>query len=450
MRSLALGALACMAACAAPPGAGVRGGQLRDDDGRALLLRGVNLSGRHRQPPYFDFHQPDDYARVYRDWGMDSIRFLVSWAAVEPERGSIDEDYLAKVRERIGWAEAAGLLVVLDMHQAVFGEGFAGVGDGAPRWACDEARYAGFVAQQPWFVNDLDPRVIACYDAFWASDALQAEYAAAWAAVARAVGDSPAVVGFDPMNEPYFGSSVVDEFEAQRLAPFYVRVADAVRAERPRWIAFLEPSAGRNLGFPTALPAGLMRDAMYAPHSYDLGAERGAGFAAAQRDGVIDNARALRGEAGARGLGLWIGEYGGDASDPAVADYMAAELDGVGEAAAGAMYWEYRRDEGYGLLHEDGTEKTALLDAMVRPYPERVAGDPRRFALDAEDRFTLEYAPDAEIVAPTILIAPTRRYPRGVDVDCGGCAARTEGQRVILTTPPPVQDGVARVVLSPR
>ena len=61
----------------------------------------------------------------------------------------------------------------------------------------------------------------------------------------------------------------------------------------------------------------------------------------------------MREEASAMGAGLFIGEYGGDSS----------------------AYWAYdKNDVGYGLLHDDGSEKKELADVLTRPYPQRVAG----------------------------------------------------------------------------
>src|SRR5262245_20142648 len=120
----------------------VEGGQLHDPDGRVVTLRGANLANAHKGPPYFGLHGPDDFARLRRDLGMNSIRLLMTWAAIEPQRGAYNTAYLDALRLRLDWAQAAGLRVILDMHQDLYGEGFGG--DGAPRWTCDEARYAAF------------------------------------------------------------------------------------------------------------------------------------------------------------------------------------------------------------------------------------------------------------------------------------------------------------------
>src|SRR5262249_53067895 len=132
------------------PAWSVRGGFLRDAQGRAVILRGANVSGKNKNPPFFDFHGPAAFARMRADWGMNAVRFLVEWAAIEPEEGQYDDAYLDAVAQRIEWAQAADLYVVVDMHQDVYGQGFAsGGGDGAPLWTCDASNYASFTPTDP-------------------------------------------------------------------------------------------------------------------------------------------------------------------------------------------------------------------------------------------------------------------------------------------------------------
>ena len=429
MRSLAL--LLLVSACHGdPPGWTVAGGFLRDPEGRAVILRGVNLSGRHKLPPYLDFHGPDDYRRLRDDWGMNAIRFLVTWSAIEPVDGVHDPAFLDEVAERIGWAEDAGLLVFLDMHQDLYGEGFAG-GDGAPRWSCDPARYSAFTPRTPWFFGYLDGNVTACFDALWTDAHLHDHYAALWGALARRLASSPAVIGFDIINEPHWGSASIYEFEPARLMPFYAGVIAEVQSIAPAWIPFLEPSSAKNLGLgvATRLPP-FDFPAVYAPHAYDAEAESGNGFDAARRQAYLANVAALAEEARGLGAALVIGEYGGVAAQPGIVAYMDAAYDAAGAAAAGNFYWHYGRDEGYGLLHADGSEKTELLDAVVRPYPERIAGDPVSWSFD-DERLTLVYRRDPRITAPTVIAAPRRRWPNGATV-----TETVDGELTTLTAVP--------------
>jgi endoglycosylceramidase len=251
--------------------------------------------------------------------------------------------------------------------------------------------------------------------------------------------DAPAVIGFDPLNEPVWGSHAVTTFEADLLAPLYTDVVTAVRRQAPGWVAFLEPGASRNIGIPTGLTSFPFRDVVYAPHSYDASAESGDGFDPAHRAQVMDSVAALRAEADALGAALWIGEYGGSAAAPGIGAYMDAEADAFAAVGASSMYWSYDRDGGYGFLDEDGAEKAVLVAALVRPYPERVAGDPIDWSWDAASRtFRFTYAPDAASTLATELVVPERCFPgAGYVVDCGGCTVEKAPGILRLLTPPP-------------
>lgn len=413
----------------------VSGNFLRSGDGRAVVLRGVNLSGKHKNPPYFDFHGPADFVRVRSEWGMNSIRFVMSWAAIEPAKGAFNRDYLDALAQRVEWAKQAGLLVVLDMHQDVFGEGFAsGGGNGAPRWACDEKNYVGFIPAPLWTMNYLNRRVKACYDGFWQSADLQTHYAEAWRQVAQRLAAYDNVVGFDVMNEPFWGTHALERFEIERLAPLYERVTAAVRSAAPGWVAFLEPCTSRNFIGASRLPKPSFGNVMYAPHSYDTKAETGNGFDPSRREAILSNLALLWEEAKALGAGLWIGEYGGKASSPGIVEYMTAQYDGMGAVAAGSALWNYTKG-GYGLLAEDGSEAQPLANTVVRPFPEAVAGTPLSWAFDAaSSTFTFKFVPDRSVSTPTVLSVPRRLYPAGPKVDCNGCTASSLDAAVVITT----------------
>jgi endoglycosylceramidase len=422
-------------ACGASSDWHVRAGFLRGPDGSAVILRGVNLSGAQKSAPYLDDKTPDDYLRVRRDWGMNAIRFVMTWAAVEPEAGRYDDAYLGEVAKRLEWARTAGLSAVLDMHEDVYGEGFGF--DGAPKWTCEDARYAAFHPTSPWFLNAIDPNVVACVDELYTVPTRRQHFIDAWKHVAERLAHSSAVIGFDVLNEPSWGTYPVEKFENDRLAPLYAEVVAAVRAVAPSWVAFLEPSGSRNIGVATSLSAFGFKDVMYAPHSYDAAAESGRGFDPSSRTHVLDNVAKLAGEARVLNAGLWVGEYGGMADKPGIVEYMTAQYDAIGEAAGGSMVWAYDKSGGYGLLTPEGTETPLLVDAVVRPYPARVAGDPIRYAFTASTAtFRFEYAPDPMIGAPTEIIVPSRVYPNGYQVECDGCRSNAQGDVLLIETPP--------------
>ncbi len=418
-----------------PPPFYVKDGFLRDSDGRALILHGANVSGMAKWAPYLPPQQPANLAHMHDDWGMNSMRLVTVWAAIEPQRGVFDDAYLGALEERVTWAEAAGILVVVDMHEDLYGEGFAG-GDGAPKWTCDQSRYDAFVPTTPWFFGSLDPNVEACVDQFYADESLITEFIATWQHVAAKLMTHANVIGFDPLNEPNWGSVAINGFEEGTLAPFYDRVVAGVRAVAPEWVAFIEPSASRNLGFPTGLPKPSYDNVVYSPHSYDPNAEQGQAFNETHRAMILSNAVALRAEADAMGAALWIGEYGGPSSLTGITDYLGDELDAFGPVGAGATYWDYSaNDDGYGLVKADGTDKPDMVAVVSRPYPSRVAGDSVQYAWDGTARaLTVTYVPKRDIAAPTLIVVPPAFRP--VTVSCGDCTFDMGEPGVRVLTPP--------------
>jgi endoglycosylceramidase len=422
----------------------VCGGRLRDADGRVLVMRGVNLAGAHKLPPHTDDFTFADYERLHA-WGFRSLRFLITWAAIEPTPGSYDDAYLDWVGERMQWARDAGLSVVLDMHQDVYGEGF-GFG-GAPRWTCPEAYYAAFVPNDNWILNYSDANVLACYDNLWTDESLHVAYAAMWGYVAARLAAEPAILGIDPMNEPHWGTYAVTTFEVERLQPVYTRVIDAVRANAPGWLVFAEPSSSRNLGFASRLAPFDAPGVVYAPHMYDQTAELSGQFDAARRESLLANAMDLQADAERLGLPLWIGEYGGIGTSPAIGAYMDAAYDGAATAFASSMYWAFDRGGGYAMLDADGNEVVPLLDAIVRPYAERIAGEPLATDYDETTRtLRVTWRPDGSIHAPTVIVAPARVYPDGFAVACEDCTAVEDGDEVHVTS----GSAQATVMISPR
>ena len=440
--------LSCTGAPGPAPSWSVKAGFIRDPEGRAVILRGANVSGRHKTPPHFDFHGPSDWARMRGEWGMNAVRFLVSWAALEPERGVYDDAYVAEVARRVREASDAGLLVVVDMHQDLYGLGFPG-GNGAPAWTCDAAHYAAYQPVSPWFFNYLNPEVIACVDGFWRSrDDLQVHLADGWGRLAAALADIDGFLGFDPLNEPFWGSVGYDIFEEKRLHPFYRSVIAQVRAHKPSALAFVEPASSRNLGLASHLPPFEEPGIVYAPHAYDPDAESGRGFDPARREAIAANVKGLRDEADALGAALVLGEYGGQAAHPGISEYMDAVYAAAASQHAGALYWEWTQGSGYALVAADGGVKPGLHEAVVRPYPERTAGTPVELSFEPVGRvFRYRWRPDPQVQAPTLISIPSGTWPGGFDATCTGCEAKAEGLRLRLTSS---GAGEATLELRPR
>ncbi len=333
--------------------------RIQDSLGRNMLLRGVAVIGLG---DYFQGnpgvpssagvteHDLDEIAAL----GMSSIRLIVHWSALEPERGVRSDDYLARVREVVGWARDRGIYVILDMHQDAWGkyvntavdqtcpppfspnQGW----DGAPEWAT----FTDGKSRCRFMVRELAPAVMNAWESFWNDrDGIEQELIDTWAWLAREFRDDTTVAGYDLLNEPNWGLDYDYTIQIRKPA-FHRRALDAIRAvERADFHkpVFFEPSAVWS-AFPIekAVPFTGDDQIVYAPHIYveSISADIGLfgkpviplrfGFEEAQR------------EADAYRTPFWSGEWGWfGAPDGVYATRYAALED---EFQVGGAWWSWR------------------------------------------------------------------------------------------------------------
>ncbi|MBI4728728.1 MAG: cellulase family glycosylhydrolase [Acidobacteria bacterium] len=387
------------------------GGKLLDGDGRDVLLRGIAVINKY--PPFLPPVASSDFARI-RSWGMNSIRLGTSWAAIEPEKGTYDQEYLSKFTALVSEATGAGLYVVVDMHQDVYGTPWD---NGAPAWAaettCPHADLAG--ATGAWAANYLSPAVMCAFTSFWTSADLQAHYAGAWVAVAARLKDNPMVAGYDLMNEPYQGFIPPGVFETQYLYPSQARWLDAIRGTGDGHVGFLEPPNYKNVHMPTVPPLEPPENAVYAPHLYGLWDWAPYTGAEARPPLAETNFRYSVAEAGVAGLPLWLGEFGMVYDAPDAEGFLRRVYDLADEARAGASYWVYEPGTGYSPIEKNGTPR-GILDDIARAYPAAVPGL-TAFHFDAA---TSELTATWSGGGTAIFAAPEIRYPNGPDVGTDG------------------------------
>ena len=231
----------------------------KDEHGRTLLLRGVNLGANSKLPRvpdgathlregFFDhrnvsfvgrpfpLEEADEHFARLRAWGYTFVRFQVTWEAIEHAGpGRYDEAYLDYVRAVLEKAAEHNINVFIDPHQDAWSR-FSG-GSGAPGWTFEkvgldltkfEETGAATVHQlhgdpfprMVWLTNYGKLAAATMFTLFFGGndfapltrvegepvqDYLQRHYSAAIKQLALRLKGLPNVVGYGTMNEPSAG-----------------------------------------------------------------------------------------------------------------------------------------------------------------------------------------------------------------------------------------------------
>lgn len=342
-----------------------------DNHGRRLFPRGFDVSGAEYTPT--DAPLPYDAAdfRMIRATGADVVRIPIAWALIEPTAGGIDPAALARVHQIVGWAGAAGLDVVLDMHQYLWAPCLGGLG--MPDWTVPNCP-----PKPPSNPAQQEADIALAANAFWHSPSLQERFAQAWVAVARAVGRPRYLLGYDILNEPYPGLIPNEVFETAYLGPFYRHVAAALRAVNPDPLIYVEPSILNGVANGSSQflgPIGIPR-VVYEPHQYGA-----TSFNADGTVGVADvggprqfayDLRTDRQVARRMGAALWVGEWGALSASNLnyqPESYVSDDLAEQDALMIPAAYWSYD------VL--DGTNADlGLAGEFRRIEPWAIAGSP--------------------------------------------------------------------------
>lgn len=417
-----------------------------DQDGRVVVLQGTNMI--HKLPPYFPqalgFGEKD--LAFLAENGFNSIRLGFSWAGVEPSPGEYDDAYISQIVDLAAAATRHGLLPVVNFHQDGYAEKYGG--NGAPDWACIDYGVPG--SPLPSAASVLPGSSIA-FENFWANTAaedgigLQDHYAAAWKHVAQHFKNDPHTV-FEIYNEPSPGYVDVAlcplpigcvGFDTGKLAPFNLKVLQAIRQVDPAQLVFVEPNAFFGLGTSarTWLPATGDPQVGFAFHNYCAADLTGLPLAAVceLNSGLtLSNAQT---QFDATGETLLMNEFGAFMSPASV----AVQLDQADEMMLSWMHWAYwAQDFGeeatYGLVNdpaeapEGDNVKQELLTVLTRPSPRTVSGTPQEWNWDKPtSTFRARYSTSradgagrfAADAVSSFFIHP-RFYPDGYQVQVAG------------------------------
>lgn len=401
------------------------GRYIRDEQGRSIVLRGWNLSSSHKQSATFGHTNKDDYLRI-GTWGFNVLRFVMNWSLLEPKRGEYNQDYLNGILQRLDWAKEAGLFVVLDMHQDVYGPGFQG--NGTPLWTCAEDNYKKFTPKNPWYMGYLTREVQTCFDGLYKTPENRKAYAAAWKKIVEITHQHPAVVGFDLMNEPFWGTTDPGTFHHEVLQPFYEESIRAIREITQKHLIFIEPIAFIALGdlYGRFKPFA-DKKLVYAAHFY-LPSMHDQGMYSGKSEEINTPLQRLYEEAQALKIPLWIGEYGGPTQSKDFSSYMNDVEQRLAQWATGSAYWSYDRG-GFAPFDQQGKIIQEPFQAIQRAYPRAVAGKIMSWSSSPTAKtFQLSWQEDGTRSQETVIFLPPHHFgeaPQVTSTDPAGTWSHT-------------------------
>jgi endoglycosylceramidase len=345
-------------------------------------------------------------------------------------QGQDDAAYLAEYDQILDAAWARGIYTVVDFHQDVYAEAFCG--DGFPAWTLTNPPAPHRDCPQ-WGREYLgDPDVEAAFDRFWAQgSAVQTAMLAMWDRMIARHADRAGVVGFEVINEPGWGTQQIAAFESGTLTAFYSSVVPRMRAEAPKSLVFVDPTAFAGEAIATYMTKPSGDGIVFAPHYYPL-------TGSTHPDSVITGLTTWANVGASWNVPTFLGEFGAGQSDPNGPPFVSAHYDAMDQLGMSGTEWEYSvsadswNGEAFGLVAADGTEYP-LTQALIRPYARAVAGSSIASAFDAASRtYTLAYAPAAQGVTEVSL--PARAYANGYVLGLDGACvdAATAPGRLLL------------------
>jgi endoglycosylceramidase len=427
------------------------GTEFHDSVGRVVFLRGVDAGGRSKFAPYvpFDFGSDFDSALAkYMDraasWGIDVMRVPFTWAALEPTQGQDDAQWLAHYDAILDAAWARGIWTIIDFHQDVYSESYCG--DGFPTWTIANAPAPHHDCPQWEFGYFSDVGVQAAFDAFWAPGSpVMTAYLAAWDRMIARYKDKPGVLGFEPINEPGWGTAADPAaFSASTLSAFYAQVVTHMRALAPSSLVFVDPVPIDGITQTTSLVRPPGDGVVFAPHFYPL---------TNNPDAVLDDMTKWQVVSAAWNTPTFVGEFGATHKFTSTLPLMQGIFDSLDALGMSGSEWEYSvaaedwNGESDGTVAGDGTEYD-VARAVIRPFARAVSGSAIAGGFDTTTSiFTLAFTPSSDV---TVVSVPSRAYPNGYDVSLdGACYDATSAPGSILVRPDPGTSKVTLIV-TPR
>jgi endoglycosylceramidase len=365
----------------------------KDQQGRIIFLRGVNISNTGKVPP-FNPLRDDRQLEWIQDFGMNNIRLLFIWEAFEPERGKYNFAYLERLGGLVEEASKRGIYTVVDFHADAFSRFILnGCGSGFPKWTLPK----NLEPSTP--INDLSCKnwgldasvsylfgsdVWEMSQAFFSNtEGVRTRYMLAWRQIARFFKKYPMVVGYDLLNEPW-GDEITE------VAPLYEDVAQVIRQEDPKAVLFVEPAIFSLTAVLTSeLPRPSFGNFAYAAHSYDVTVLGTQSWYTGRM--LIEKSHSLIAERMQEwGVPIYIGEYGVAANGTNLDGYIELNYALNDYHLFSGAQWDFNPEWTEEAKDGWNVEDMSIVDPhgnprnnfKIRPYPKAIAGEPLSFRVD--------------------------------------------------------------------
>jgi endoglycosylceramidase len=394
------------------------GAFFKDAAGRVVLLRGVNLSGDAKVPPFSALHSAAELDPLPR-WGLNTLRLLFTWEAYEPQPCGYDDTYLRSIEREVDWAETRGLYVIIDFHQDGYSRfSLDGCGEGFPEWAVLSSMATHAPDNGPrcdgWGVKlTFDSANLDVWRGFHRdTEGARTRYLQMVSRVAARMSSHRAVIGYEVINEPWG--------QAHELHDLFQDVGAAIREQDPERLLFI-PAHALGLNAPRVSHDNIV----HAPHYYDSGAYLSKAWAGGSVRAPLDELRRV-----SQGWGspMLLGEFGANEGTRDEGPYLDAIYDWLDERFVSGTQWNYtpgwtptRKDgfdaEDYSIADDSLVLRSGLF--RPRPYPQKTAGVPLAFRRDAHG-FSYRWRHDPALGTTELFVLEGQRVVdhSGVSVMC--------------------------------
>ena len=416
-------------------------GLILDENGRRMLLRGINTGGRSKFAPFspFDFDggdfqtELDAYLDRPVDWGLNVLRVPFSWDAMEPERGVIDEEWMVRYDALLDGAAERGLFTIVDFHQDVYSERYCG--DGFPLWSSTGGEEPHHDCHD-WFKAYLiDDDAKQAWDEFWSDETgIRTAFGEMWTRMAERHWGRPGVVGFEIINEPGWGSTSMGDWESETLTPFYTEMTALIHETAPGSLILFDATGMDGVSVSTTLDLPMGDNLVFAPHFYDVSIFAGGG----EVDTDVADRFAQWASVGRDwGVPTLIGEFGVPSDMELAQEYATANWNGLDADMMHGTYWEYSASvddwnkENLSVVQPDGTEHPELVEPLIRAYPAAIDGTLESWSFDPESgaaRLVFEATPDGV----SELVLPIRLYGDEPVISGSGACVQRAGQTLLI------------------